>query len=118
MWLDYVKMLFVLIGICLIALVAVKMLIPRLRGMAVPASNGIHIFAKYPLEPRKTLYVVKIGKTVVLLATSGETVRFMTTLDPKDFEDNDVPAQVDTTSVSAFKRIAQSFAARHTDKSL
>src|ERR1700761_8471073 len=93
MWVDYAKTLLVLIGICLLALVVVKVLLPRLTGFVKPTSNHIQVFARYPLEPRKTLYLVRTGKTVVLLATSAEAVHFMTTLNPRDFEDITAPAQ-------------------------
>jgi flagellar biogenesis protein FliO len=112
MWVDYAKMLLVLIGICLLALVVVKVLLPRLTGFAKPASNHIQVFARYPLEPRKTLYLVRTGKTVVLLAASAEAVHIMTTLNSEDFEDIIAPAQSDATSGSAFQRIVRTFADR------
>jgi flagellar biogenesis protein FliO len=117
MWVDYAKTLLVLIGICLLALVVMKVLLPRLTGFAKPASNHIQVFARCPLEPRKTLYLVRTGKTVVLLAASTEAVHFMTTLNSEDFEDTGAQAQTDTMSGSAFQRIAQSFAARKENKS-
>lgn len=117
MWVDYAKTLLVLIGICLLALVVVKVLLPRLTGFAKSTSNHIQVFARYPLEPRKTLYLVKTGKTFVLLAASAEAVHFMTTLNAEDFEDTAAQAQTDTMSGSAFQRIAQSFAARKENKS-
>jgi len=118
MWVDYAKTLLVLVGICLIALVAVKMLVPRLKGLAMPASSSINVFARYPLEPRKTLYLVKAGKDVVLLATAGETVQFMTTLDPDGFEEIATPAAIAVESGSTFRRIAQAFADRSPSRSL
>jgi flagellar biogenesis protein FliO len=116
MWLDYAKTLLVLAGICLLALFAVKILLPKLTGFAAPASSHINVFAKYPLEPRKTLYLVRTGKAVVLLATSGEAVHFMTTLNSEDFEDNTAPVQMDSANSSTFRRIAQTFADRNQGK--
>lgn len=116
MWLDYAKTLLVLAGICLLALFAVKILLPKLTGFAAPASSHINVFAKYPLEPRKTLYLVRTGKVVVLLATSGEAVHFMTTLNSEDFEDNTAPVQMDSANSSTFRRIAQTFADRNQGK--
>ena len=117
MWVDYAKTLLVLIGICLLALVVVKILLPRLTGFAKSATNHIQVFARYPLEPRKTLYLVRTGKTVVLLAASAEAVHFMTTLNSEDFEDIAVQAQADEMSNSAFQRIVQGFSARKENKS-
>jgi flagellar biogenesis protein FliO len=118
MWADYAKTLLVLAGICLLALVAVKVLLPRLTSFTKPASNHIQVFARYPLEPRKTLYLVRTGKTVILLAASAEAVHFMTTLNSEDFEEITAPAQSDATSGSAFQRIVRAFADRKEDKSL
>lgn len=118
MWVDYAKTLLVLIGICLLALVVVKVLLPRLTRFAKSTSNHIQVFARYPLEPRKTLYLVRTGKTVVLLAATAEAVHFMTTLNAEDFEDTTAHAQTDTTSGSAFQRITRTFADRREVKSL
>lgn len=118
MWVDYAKTLLVLVGICLVALVAVKMLVPRLKGLAMPASGSINVFARYPLEPRKTLYLVKAGKDIVLLAASGETVQFMTTLDPDGFEEIATPANSAVESGSTFRRIMHAFADRSPSRSL
>jgi flagellar biogenesis protein FliO len=118
MWLDYAKTLLVLVGICLLALVAVKVLLPRLTGFVTPSSSHIHVLARYPLEPRQTLYLVRTGKTVVLLAASAEAVHFMTTLNPEDFQDIAAPAPTDVTSGPTFQRIVQAFAHRNKDNSL
>jgi flagellar biogenesis protein FliO len=112
MWLDYVKMLLVLGGVCLLALAALRVLLPKLIGFATPASNHIQVFARYPLEPRKTLYLARAGKTVILLGASAEGVNFMTTLNPEDFEEIAAPAQTDPMSGSAFRRIVRSLADR------
>lgn len=117
MWVDYTKTLLVLVGICLLALVVVKVLLPRLTGFAKPVSNHIQVFARYPLEPRKTLYLVRTGKTIVLLAASAETIHFMTTLNSEGFPDTTAQAQTDTMSGFSFQRIAQSFAARKENES-
>ena len=112
MWFDYARTLLVLGGICVLALVAVKVVLPRLTGSTAASSNHIQVFARYPLEPRKTLYLVRAGKTVVFLASSAESVQLMTTLKAEDFAEVDTPAQADTNG-SAFRRIAQAFADRN-----
>lgn len=118
MWFDYAKTLLVLAGICLLALAVVKFLLPRLTGMAAAASNHLQVLARYPLEPRKTLYMVRAGKTVVLLAASTEAVHFMTALNPEDFEDIAMPTQTDATNGSPFRRFAEAFADRNKGKTL
>jgi flagellar biogenesis protein FliO len=113
MWLDYARTLLVLGGICVLALVAVKFVLPRLSGSANPSSGYIQVFARYPLEPRKTLYLVRAGKAVVLLASSAESIQLMTTLKAADFADADTPERADIANGSAFQRIAQAFADRN-----
>jgi flagellar biogenesis protein FliO len=117
LWLDYTKTLLVLVGICLFALVTVKVLLPRLTGVAKSVPNHIQILGRYPLEPRKTLYLVRTGKTIALLATSAEAVHFMTTLNSEDFENIVAQTSTDVTNGSAFQRIARCFADRKQDTS-
>jgi flagellar biogenesis protein FliO len=112
LWFDYARTLLVLGGICVLALVAVKVVFPRLAGSATSSSNLIQVFARYPLEPRKTLYLVRAGTTVVLLASSADSIHLMTTLKPEDFAEVDAAAQTDGNG-STFRRIAQAFADRN-----
>jgi flagellar biogenesis protein FliO len=116
-WLDYAKTLLVLAGICLLALFAVKVLLPKITGFARPDSSHIKVIAKYPLDPRKTLYLVRTGKTVVFFATSGESFHFMTTLNPGDFEDDIAQVQIESAGSSTFQRIASTFADKNQGKS-
>lgn len=109
MWFDYAKTLLVLGGICLLALVVVKLLLPRLAGSTASSSSHIQVFARLPLEPRKTLYLVRTGKVVALLASSPEAVHMMALLNAEDFLDIAVAAQADTVSASPFLRIAKAF---------
>jgi flagellar biogenesis protein FliO len=79
-WGEYLKTLSVLAGICILAMAAAKLLAPRLRT-TLPGAKRIRILATQPLEPRKTLYIVKAGDAAVLLATSGNAVHFLTRLE-------------------------------------
>src|SRR6516225_11854691 len=84
-WLDYAKTLLVLGAILILAFVVVRFWIPRLAGFRTLSSEHIEVLARYSLEPRKTLYVVRAGKAMILLASSEQAVQFMTALDPGDF---------------------------------
>lgn len=117
-WFDYAKMLFVLVGVCLLALVVVKVLLPRLTGFSASAQDHIHIFARYPLEPKKTLYLVKTGKVVVVLATSGDAVHFMTTMNSEDFNTVDTAIPMHSVEDSLFRRFMQASIGQKQDKSL
>jgi flagellar biogenesis protein FliO len=118
LWLDYARTLLVLVGICMLALVVVKVVLPRFTGFAAPAPDHINVLARYPLEPRKTLYLVKTGKTVVVLATSGDAVHFMTTLNSEDFEIGDASMQMDVAKGALFQRFMQPITNHKRDKSL
>lgn len=86
LWVDYVRTLLVLAAVCLAALFTVRVLLPRLAGFSASAAPGlIQVLARRPLEPKKTLYLVRAGKSVILLATSADTVQPMATLDGADF---------------------------------
>lgn len=86
LWVDYVKSLLVLAGICMLAMGAAKVVLPRLRTK-LSGAGPIRVLATHPLEPKKTLYVVRAGNTAILLATSGTAVHFMTKLDETDFRE-------------------------------
>jgi flagellar biogenesis protein FliO len=84
-WFDYTRMMIILLGICLLAVVAMRIILPRLTGLRAPTSNHIQVFARCPLEPHKTLYVVKAGRTMVLLGTSAQSVQFLASVNADDF---------------------------------
>jgi flagellar biogenesis protein FliO len=87
LWGDYVKTMVILIGICLFAVGAMKFLGPRLRTSTRSSSGRIRVLARQALEPRKTLYVVRAENTTMLIATSGDSVHFMTLVEQKDFSE-------------------------------
>ena len=86
-WGDYVKTIAILVGVCLLAVGVLKLLGARLRGSVGGSSGRIRVLGTLALEPRKNLYVVRAGNTAMLIATSGESVRFMTQLEQADFEE-------------------------------
>ncbi len=106
LWGDYVRTLAVLVAVCLAALFAVRVWLPRLAGSA--AASGpklLEILARQPLEPRKTLYLVRAGKSVLVLAASGDAVRHMATLDGAEFPE--APPVPQTGQPRLFAQIAQ-----------
>ncbi len=86
LWGDYVRTLAVLAAVCLAAVFAVRVWLPRLAGNAgASGPKLLEVLARQPLEPRKTLYLVRAGKSVLVLAASGDAVRHMATLDGAEF---------------------------------
>ncbi len=78
--LQYIEVLIALAGILLLAYATLKLGLPRLLGMHVPSRGPIKIVARYPLEPRKTLYLVQAGSQLLLLGSSENRVQYLTTL--------------------------------------
>jgi flagellar biogenesis protein FliO len=112
LWLDYAKTLLILTGICFIAMFAIRVLLPKITGVNVPTSSShLEVIARHLLEPRKTLYLVRAGKSLILLASSGDNLQFMTALEPQDVTTSDVPAAAGNGSAlrnsSALKETAQ-----------
>lgn len=82
--LDFIKTMAVLGGILALAWAAMRLWLPRLTGSGIAAGgNAIEVVARRPLEARKTLYVVRVGKSTLLVAAAGETV---TLLDRVEFD--------------------------------
>jgi flagellar biogenesis protein FliO len=107
LWGDYMKTIVILIGICLSAVGALKFLRPRLRGNTGSSSQRIRVLARQALEPRKNLYVVRAGHATMLIATSGESVHFMTLVERTDFPEEQTAEVSLPASTPMFRTITQ-----------
>jgi flagellar biogenesis protein FliO len=108
LWGDYVKTMVILVGICSFAFGALKFAGPRLRANTGSFPGGIRVLARQTLEPRKNLYVVRAGHTTMLVATSGESVHFMTQLEHSDWPEEqatEAGEQVQTPLVRRFNQL-------------
>jgi flagellar biogenesis protein FliO len=108
-WLDYAKTLLVLGGVSVLAIVAARFWLPRLRRTSTSRSNDIQVLAQCSFEPKRSLYVVRAGKQVVLLGSSESGIHFMTTLDLSDFSEGGVPQALDTADRNAFANLVRLF---------
>jgi flagellar biogenesis protein FliO len=84
--LDIVKTVIVLVGVLLLAIATIRYLLPRFAGFAGKSGGPIQLIARYPLEPRKSLYIVKTGSRFLVLGTADSSVHLITSLDPEDIE--------------------------------
>ena len=107
LWGDYLKTMVILIGICLFAIGALKFLGPRLRANTGSSSARIRVLARQALEPSKTLYVVRAGHATMLIATSGESVHFMTLVEQADFSEEQTAEASLPTNAPIFRKITQ-----------
>ena len=68
-WWDYFKVL-----LTLATLVAAAFALVRYVGPRVPTATGgggpIRVLARYPLEPRKTLYLIQVGGETLLVGAA------------------------------------------------
>lgn len=79
-WWDYLKMLLLLGG-----MVAGSYWLVRVSGKAGVgrrAGGPIEVLASFPLEPRKTLYLVKVGGETLLVGSSEQSISLLKTLPP------------------------------------
>jgi flagellar protein FliO/FliZ len=81
--LELVRVLFILAAVVLLAYVAVRHWLPRLTGLKNLEAGPIKIVARTPLEPKKILYLLKIGSEVLLVGTSENHLHFLKSLDPE-----------------------------------
>jgi flagellar protein FliO/FliZ len=84
--LDYVKLLLVLAGILILVYLSIRFWIPKLTGLGGLSSGPIRVLARFPLEPRKGLYIIKAGKQHFLIGTSENGIHCLASLDPADVE--------------------------------
>jgi len=77
---QYIGVLLALGGVLLLAYVLLRVGLPRLFGMRTSSGGPIQVVARYALEPKKTLYLLRIGTQVFLIGTSESQVQFLTSL--------------------------------------
>jgi len=82
--LQYAEVLLALAGVLVLAYVVLKLGLPRMFGMRTSSGGPIQVLARYPLEPKKTLYLVKTGSQVFLIGTSENQVVFLTAVAPEN----------------------------------
>ena len=76
--LEYLQVFVVLGGVLALAYVILKFALPRFFGLRTTANGPIQTVARYPLEPRKILYLVKAGAQVFLIGTSEGKMECLT----------------------------------------
>ena len=82
---DYIRVLLIFAAIALMAYVTARHWLPKALRLQQPQSGDLAVLARYSLEPRRTLWVVKAGTAVMLVGTSEAGMQLLSALDPKDF---------------------------------
>ena len=81
---EYVEVLVALGAVLVLAYLTLRVGLPRILGMRSSAIGPIKVVARYPLEPKKTLYLVKAGSQILLIGTSENQVQYLTALAPEN----------------------------------
>jgi len=79
-WAEYARLMLVLCGILALAIVAIRFWLPKISMWNKPATGPIEVCARFPLEPRRTLYIVKAAGSYMLLASSEAGVQHLISL--------------------------------------
>jgi flagellar protein FliO/FliZ len=77
---QYVEVLLGLIGVLILAYLTLRAGLPWMFGMRNQAKGPINVVARYTLEPKKVLYLVKAGSQVFLLGTAENQIEYLTTV--------------------------------------
>ena len=84
--LDYLKLVLVLGLILALAFIVLRVGLPGITGVRKLPTGAIQVAAQYPLEPKKNLYVIRVGQEYVLLGTTESGMHYLTTLDQDPIE--------------------------------
>ncbi len=90
-WKDYLQLLAALAVTLGMIYVVLRHVLPRLQFGRPRADNLIRVRATYPLEPRKTLYIVEAGSETLLIGSSGDSLSTLASI-PKDSLPVEMPA--------------------------
>ena len=102
---QYIGVLLALGGVLLLAYVLLRVGLPRLFGMRTSSGGPIQVVARYPLEPKKTLYLLRIGTQVFLIGTSESQVQFLTSLAADNLGDVFQPRESKEVAPKDFRQI-------------
>jgi flagellar biogenesis protein FliO len=73
--------------------------------MRTSSGGPIQVVARYPLEPKKTLYLLRIGTQVFLIGTSESQVQFLTSLAADNLGDVFQPREAKEVAPKDFRQI-------------
>lgn len=83
---DYLKLILIFVLVLVFVVLVLRVWLPRMSGVRQLSSGPIRVVARYPLEPRKNLYVVQAAGNYFLVGTSDSGVHYLTTLDTSAME--------------------------------
>lgn len=87
-WL-FIKMLSLLIVVCVLALLILKYLVPKMNTSARRLGGDmIRIMARRHLNPKAQLYIIGVGKKQFLVGATDTQIHYLTDLSGEDLGDS------------------------------
>jgi flagellar biogenesis protein FliO len=77
---QYLEVLLGLVGVLILAYLTLRTGLPWMFGVRNQPKGPIDVVARYALEPKKVLYLVKAGSQVFLIGTSESQIEYLTTV--------------------------------------
>lgn len=102
---EYVEVMLVLGGVLALAYVTLRFGLPHFFGLRASANGPIQTVARYPLEPKKTLYLVKVGSQMFLVGTSEAQVEYLTAVSPENAAEILESSQVEQSQRKDFRHV-------------
>jgi flagellar biogenesis protein FliO len=81
---QYIEVLCGLGGVLVLAYLTLRVGLPWFFGTRNRANGPIEVLARYALEPRKSLYLVKAGSQVFLIGTAENQVEYLTAVNDEN----------------------------------
>ena len=109
-WADYLKLVVALGAVLAMAWATARFAAPALYGRRSRAGGQIRLRATFPLEPKKTLYLVDIGTRTLCVGSTDSTLTVLATLEPGELppspeaESTTGHAQISFASILARRR--------------
>ena len=76
-WQDYLRLMLILGGILIVAFLTLRFWIPKLAQVKSNRRGPIEVVTRFQLEPDRTLYVLAIGQSKLLVASSQAGVQLI-----------------------------------------
>jgi flagellar biosynthetic protein FliO len=76
----FIRMLLALLFVVLIAFFVLRALLPKWSGFQPRGNPYIKIVSRFPLEPRKSLFILEIKDTFHLIGVSDHNINYLTAL--------------------------------------
>ena len=79
-----IKMLGALLFVCLLAVISLRYLLPKLGGLRRGARGVLQVMERYPLEHRKNLYIVRAGGDYHVIGVTEQSMTYLFPIDQQE----------------------------------